>query len=144
MIQLEEVKSVTILEKLNRLSELENDLIATLDMICFYVSNFQTKTLKKVNDEENDESKKYEMNQIVYNNLKTIMDCVSNLEFAIDGYQTTESRKLYDYILSNKINLIREKEDIEHDLMLARKQDDSSDNPRKTSLTLEPKDNGKD
>jgi hypothetical protein len=103
VIQLEEVKSVTILEKLNRLSELENDVIATLDMICFYVSNFQTKTLKKVNDEENDESKKYEMNQIVYNNLKTIMDCVSNLEFAIDGYQTTESRKLYDYILSNKI-----------------------------------------
>ena len=84
------------------------------------------------------------MNLIVYNNLKKIMDCVSNLEFAIDGYQTTESRKLYDYILSNKINLIREKEDIEHDLMLARKQDDSSDNPRKTSLTLEPKDNGKD
>ncbi|WEF94844.1 hypothetical protein PXV46_14550 (plasmid) [Staphylococcus aureus] len=79
---MEEVKSVTILEKLNRLSELENDVIATLDMIC--------------------------------------------------------------YILSNKINLIREKEDIEHDLMLARKQDDSSDNPRKTSLTLEPKDNGKD
>ena len=37
------------------------------------------------------------------------MDCVSNLEFTIDGYQTTESRKLYDYILSNKINLIREK-----------------------------------
>ena len=72
------------------------------------------------------------------------MDCVSNLEFTIDGYQTTESRKLYDYILSNKINLIREKEDIEHDLMLARKQDDSSDNSRKTSLTLEPKDNGKD
>lgn len=140
MIQLEEVKSMTILEKLNRLSELENDVIATLDMICFYVSNFQTKTLKTVNDEENDESKKYEMNLIVYNNLKKIMDCVSNLEVAIGDYQTTESRKLYDYILSNKIKVIREKEEIEHDLMLSKKQSNSNDYPKKSPLTLESED----
>lgn len=140
MIQLEEVKSMTILEKLNRLSELENDVIATLDMICFYVSNFQTKTLKTVNDEENDESKKYEMNLIVYNNLKKIMDCVSNLEVAIGDYQTTESRKLYDYILSNKIKVIREKEEIEHDLMLSKKQSNLNDYSKKSPLTLESED----
>lgn len=137
---MKERKNMTALEKLNRLSELENDVIATLDMICFYVSNFQTETMRIVNNEENNESKKSEINHIVYKNLKIIMDCVSNLEFAIDNYQTTEGRKIYDYILSNKIKLIREKEELEHDLMSVKKHENSNNYPRESPLILNVKD----
>lgn len=127
MIDLEEEKSMTVIEKLNRLSQLENDVIGTLDIVCFYVSRFQTETMRTVNNEENEESKKYEMNQIIYNNLKKIMDCVSNLEFAINNYQSVENKKLYDYILSNKIKLVREKEELEHDLTISKKEKNLDD-----------------
>ena len=99
-------------------SDLDSELITSIELICYYVIGCQIKTMREVNDANIEQSERDEMRVVLYNNMKNMMDCVSNLEYSIYNYQPIENREQYENVHSYKVELVRKIEDIKRDLYI--------------------------
>lgn len=90
----------------------QDDVINTMELIVNYIVEHQIKTMNFVIDEETNLVKSINMFQAIYNNLKKIMDCVSNIQYVLQNYQSFNSIDEYNQVLDKKIELVREMEKI--------------------------------
>lgn len=90
----------------------QDDVINTMELIVNYIVEHQIKTMNLVIDEETNLVKSINMFQVIYNNLKKIMDCVSNIQYVLQDYQSFNSIDEYNQVLDKKIELVREMEKI--------------------------------
>lgn len=90
----------------------QDDVINTMELIVNYIVEHQIKTMNLVIDEETNLVKSINMFQAIYNNLKKIMDCVSNIQYVLQDYQSFNSIDEYNQVLDKKIELVREMEKI--------------------------------